>query len=79
MGGEYRNSNPPSQNAVQSPYSYIKAFNTETNTWSFVNLTGDVPAAGRFYSTLTLCKLHFFFFFKKKKAITSLLTNMCNT
>lgn len=57
MGGEYRNSNPASQDSIQRPYSYIKAFNTETNTWSFVNLTGDLPTAGRIYSTLTLCKL----------------------
>ncbi|KAI8640208.1 hypothetical protein BD408DRAFT_420116 [Parasitella parasitica] len=54
MGGEYRTTDPPSQKGIPRPYSYVKTFNTETNAWSFVNLTGEVPAAGRIYSTLTL-------------------------
>ncbi|KAI8644952.1 hypothetical protein BD408DRAFT_480917 [Parasitella parasitica] len=54
MGGEYRKSKPPSHTPILRPYNRIKAFNTETNVWSFVNLTGDLPAPGRFYSTLTL-------------------------
>ncbi|CEP14706.1 hypothetical protein [Parasitella parasitica] len=54
MGGEYRKSKPPSRRPLLRSYSRIKAFNTETNVWSFVRLTGDVPPQGRFYSTLTL-------------------------
>ncbi|EPB83175.1 hypothetical protein HMPREF1544_10068 [Mucor circinelloides 1006PhL] len=54
MGGEYRNTNPASQNAIPRPYSYIKTFNTVTNEWSMMNLTGDIPTQSRIYSTLTL-------------------------
>ncbi|KAK4513849.1 uncharacterized protein ATC70_005855 [Mucor velutinosus] len=52
MGGEYRTTT--SQNSIPRPYSYIKAFNTLTNEWSMMNLTGDIPTQSRIYSTLTL-------------------------
>ncbi|KAL9545060.1 hypothetical protein MBANPS3_007320 [Mucor bainieri] len=52
MGGEYRTTTSP--NPIPRPYSYIKAFNTFTNKWSMMNLTGDIPTSGRTYSTLTL-------------------------
>ncbi|GAN02464.1 hypothetical protein MAM1_0022d01908 [Mucor ambiguus] len=52
MGGEYRTTT--SQNSMPRPYSYIKTFNTLTNQWSMMNLTGDIPTQGRIYSTLTL-------------------------
>ncbi|KAI8644953.1 hypothetical protein BD408DRAFT_480918 [Parasitella parasitica] len=54
MGGEYRLNNPASHDAILRPYNRIKAFYTETNIWSFIDLTGDMPEPGRLYSTLTL-------------------------
>ncbi|CEP14704.1 hypothetical protein [Parasitella parasitica] len=55
MGGEYRvNGYEASPDPLLRPYDRIKAFNTETNVWSYINLTGDVPAPGRLHSTLTL-------------------------
>ena len=55
MGGEYRTTT--SQDSLPRPYSYIKAFNTLTNEWSMMNLTGNMPTPGRIYSTLTLCNV----------------------
>ncbi|CAO3656528.1 unnamed protein product [Mucor fragilis] len=52
MGGEYRVTTSP--DPIPRPYSYIKAFNTLTNEWSMMNLTGDIPTPNRIYSTLTL-------------------------
>ncbi|CEP14705.1 hypothetical protein [Parasitella parasitica] len=54
MGGEYRFNDPVSHGAKLRPYNHIKAFCTETNLWSYVDLTGDMPEPGRIYSTLTL-------------------------
>ncbi|CAO3656524.1 unnamed protein product [Mucor fragilis] len=52
MGGEYRTTT--SETSIPRPYSYIKTFNTLTNEWSMLNLTGDIPTSDRIYSTLTL-------------------------
>ncbi|KAL9545061.1 hypothetical protein MBANPS3_007321 [Mucor bainieri] len=52
MGGEYRTTT--SQNSIPRPYTYIKTFNTVTNEWSMMNLTGEPPTPSRIYSTLTL-------------------------
>ncbi|KAL9536712.1 hypothetical protein MBANPS3_012428, partial [Mucor bainieri] len=51
MGGVSR---ATSKEIIVNSYLYIKTFNTLTNEWGAMNLTGDRPTPKREYSTLTL-------------------------